>query len=113
MHEMALAGGVIDVIANAAKAQNFTRVRRVVLEIGALSHVDPHALEFSFEAAAQGTVADGARLDIHTPPGRARCFSCEAEVEIAQRGDGCPRCGSHQLFVIGGEDMTVKELEVD
>lgn len=113
MHEMALASGVIDVIESARAQQAFTRVRRVVLEIGALSHVDPHALEFGFEATAKGTVAEGAALEIRTPAGTARCFDCESEVAIERRGDPCPNCGSHRLFVITGEDMTVKELEVD
>ncbi|MDU6673245.1 MAG: hydrogenase maturation nickel metallochaperone HypA, partial [Bradyrhizobium sp.] len=27
--------------------------------------------------------------------------------------DPCPACGSHQLQVTGGEDMRVKELEVE
>ncbi|MGF1462681.1 MAG: hydrogenase maturation nickel metallochaperone HypA [Maricaulaceae bacterium] len=112
MHEMALAQGVIDAIDAEARINAFERVTKVVLEVGALSCVDPHALEFGFEAVSRRTRAEGASLEIRTPPGRATCFACEAEVMIARRGDGCPECGSHQLFVTGGEDMTIKALEV-
>jgi Zn finger protein HypA/HybF involved in hydrogenase expression len=36
-------------------------VRRIHLAIGALSHVDPQALEFGFAAVASGTVAEARR----------------------------------------------------
>ncbi|MEO1015739.1 MAG: hydrogenase maturation nickel metallochaperone HypA [Pseudomonadota bacterium] len=112
MHELALARSVVKIVEDEAAVRAFSGVKKVVLEIGALSCVDPRALEFSFDAVASGTVAAGARLEIETPPGRARCFACEAEVDIAGRGEPCPECGSHQLFVIGGDDMVVKSLEV-
>jgi hydrogenase nickel incorporation protein HypA/HybF len=31
-------------------------------------------------------------------------------VALAQRGDGCPRCGSHQLQVTGGDELRVKDI---
>ena len=112
MHEMALASSVIEAIEGEAQAQAFTKVSRIVLDVGVLSCVDPHALEFAMQAAVRGTLADGAAVDIRTPPGRARCFQCEDEVDILRRGDGCPVCGSHQLFVVGGEDLKIASLEV-
>ncbi len=112
MHELALARSVVKIVEDEAAARAVAGVKKIVLEIGALSCVDPRALEFSFDAVASGTIAAGASLEIETPPGQARCFSCEAEVEIAARGAACPECGSHQLFVIGGDDMVVRSLEV-
>ncbi len=112
MHEMALAKGVVETVQAAAIKEAFSRVKRIVLEVGALSCVDPHALEFGFEAAARGTMADGAELEIRTPPGAARCFGCDRDVIIIRRGDGCPHCGSYQLIVTGGEELRVKEMEV-
>ena len=112
MHEMALASSVVDAIEAQAKRNAFQAVKRIVLEVGALSCVDAHALEFGFEAVARGTCAEGAALDFLTPPGLAQCFGCGAEVAIARKGDGCPECGSHQLVVIGGEELKIKSLEV-
>ncbi|MEM6682708.1 MAG: hydrogenase maturation nickel metallochaperone HypA [Pseudomonadota bacterium] len=112
MHEMSLAEGMVTAVQEQALAQNFRHVKRVVLEIGTLSHVDPHAMEFSFCAATKGTLMDGATLEILSPPGQAHCFSCDQDVKIERRGDGCPNCGSHQLIVTGGEEMKLKSLEV-
>lgn len=112
MHELALAQSVVTAIEAEAKRQSFARVTRVILEIGALSHVDPHALRFGFDAATRGTLSEGAFLDILSPPGSARCFACEQSVTIQRRGDPCPSCGSYQLVVTAGETMKIKSLEV-
>ncbi|MGF1455717.1 MAG: hydrogenase maturation nickel metallochaperone HypA [Alphaproteobacteria bacterium] len=112
MHEMSLAQGVIDAIEAQAARDAFTRATRVVLEVGVLSCVDAHALEFCFGAVSRDTRAQGAVLEIRTPPGRAHCFGCDGDVLIARRGEGCPDCGSHRLIVTGGEELKVKEMEV-
>jgi hydrogenase nickel incorporation protein HypA/HybF len=109
MHEMSLAEGLIQVVEEAAQAR---AVRTVRLEIGRLSSVELSALEFAFEVVKQGTVAQHATLDVVALPGEAWCMKCCTTVPIAARGDGCPRCGSHQLQVTGGDQMRVKELEL-
>ncbi len=113
MHEMSLCESIVQILEEQAREQQFARVRRVVLEIGALSAVDTRALRFCFDAVTERTLAAGAALDIHELPGLAWCLPCGAQVEVAQRHDACPRCGGHQTVVQGGEDMRIKELEVD
>jgi hydrogenase nickel incorporation protein HypA/HybF len=34
-------------------------------------------------------------------------------VALARLGDACPRCGSYQLQVTAGDEMRVKEIEID
>ncbi len=43
----------------------------------------------------------------------AWCFSCEEAVSIGDRHSVCPNCGSHHLQVTGGDELRIKELEVD
>ena len=86
MHEVAIAEAIVELVAEHAARDAFRQVRRIHLAIGALSHVDPRALEFGFAAVASGTVADGATLVIDRPPGVARCLVCQADVAIAHRG---------------------------
>lgn len=112
MHEMALAASVVEAIEAHAASEAFTKVERVVLEVGVLSCVDPHALEFGFDAVTRGTCVEGARLEIEAPPGTAQCFGCGNIVTIAKKGEGCPDCGSFQLVVTGGEELKIKSLEV-
>ena len=113
MHEMSLAEGVLQIVEQSAREQGFARVRSVRLEIGALALVEPEAMRFCFDAVTRGSIADGARLEITTIPGAAWCMRCSDTILIDRRYDACPKCGSHQLQVSGGEAMRVKELEVD
>jgi hydrogenase nickel incorporation protein HypA/HybF len=112
MHEMALCQGMLGIIEEQRVAQDFNRVRRVILEVGALGHVDPHALRFAFDVSVRGTSAEDAALDIIEVPGQAWCMDCCARIAVAHRGEGCPDCGGHTLIMEQGEELRLKELEV-
>src|SRR5690349_1834099 len=111
MHEMAI---VEDIVAAATHASAGRRVRRVVLEIGALSGVVPHAISSCFEIA---TTLDpeaplhGAALDIIMVAGRARCHACGIEAELSDPLGTCA-CGNLGLEWTAGTKLTVRELEV-
>ncbi|MDR2238977.1 MAG: hydrogenase maturation nickel metallochaperone HypA [Zoogloeaceae bacterium] len=113
MHEMSLAEGVLQIIEDHAAKANFSRVKTVWLEIGALAGVEIEAMRFCFDAVTRGSVADGAALEIVAVPGAAWCMRCSEEVGVAERYDPCPRCGGYQLQLTGGTEMRVKEFEVD
>ena len=80
MHEMAITQSVVDAVCEHAAGR---RVHSVKVEVGALCAVVPDAMQFCFELATEGTVADGARLDLDVRPGAARCRSCGAALRIA------------------------------
>jgi len=113
MHEMSLAESLVQIIAEQARIQHYTKVRKVRLEIGALGGVEPEAMAFCFDIVTRGTLADGAELEILNIPAKGWCLVCSKEVTIAQRFDPCPDCGGYQLHVTGGEELRIKDLEVD
>ncbi|MES9942014.1 MAG: hydrogenase maturation nickel metallochaperone HypA [Candidatus Thiodiazotropha sp. 6PLUC2] len=113
MHEMSLCEGVLQIVEESATNQGFSKVKTVCLEIGALSGVEIEAMRFGFDAVMKGSLADGATLEIINIPGEAWCMPCAKRVEVSARFDACPECGSFQLQVTGGDEMRVKELEVE
>ncbi|MGR9115553.1 MAG: hydrogenase maturation nickel metallochaperone HypA [Gammaproteobacteria bacterium] len=113
MHEMSLCESILDILEQQAQTQHYRKVKTVWLEIGALSSVEPDAMRFCFDAVMQGSLADNARLEIIAVEGRAWCLQCCRNVVIEQRYDACPDCGGFQLQVNAGEEMRVKELEVE
>lgn len=112
MHEMSLAEGIRGIVEDAARGGGFTRVKSVIVEIGALSTVEVEALRFCFDAVMRDTVADGASMEVVAVPGEGWCMQCEQTVGIAQLYDPCPRCGGYQVQPTGGTEMRVRELEV-
>ncbi|RFD21351.1 hydrogenase maturation nickel metallochaperone HypA [Komagataeibacter melaceti] len=112
MHEMSLCESLIDVIEESGQRENFSRVRRVRVEIGRFAGVEVEALRFGFDVVARGTVVEGAALELHEAPGRAWCFDCGTDVELLQRLDPCPHCGGTRLQPTGGTEIRIMDLEV-
>lgn len=112
MHEMSLAGGILQVIDDAAAREPFARVQRLTLQAGALAGVEVRALRFALDAIAPGTRLEGADIVIEEPPGQAWCLRCSETVMIAARTDACPRCGGYQLQPTGGTELKVVDLMV-
>ena len=113
MHEMSLCEGILQVLETEAQKQKFSLVKKVWLEIGELAGVELDAMMFSFEVVTRNSLADGAILNIINVPGSAWCMQCSGTVSVKQRFDACPECGSYQLQVTGGDEMRIKELEVE
>lgn len=112
MHEMSLCESIVQTLEEQARVQQYEKVQLVRLEIGALAGVEPEALRFGFEVVTQGTLAEGAQLDIVPVAGQAWCLPCAKKVAVSQRFDACPHCGSYQLQITSGEELRIKELEV-
>jgi len=112
MHEASLAGGVLQLVEDAARREGFARVRELRLEAGQLAGVDVRALRFALESIAPGTLLEGARIAIDQPPGQAWCMACAQTVLLPQRGDACPTCGGYQLQPTGGLELRVVDMLV-
>ena len=114
MHEMTLTESVVRILEGEAARHGFSRVKLVRLEIGELSHVDPESILFCFGAVAgRSPLTSGAEMKIVRAPGQAHCLDCGDTVPLADRLAPCPRCGGARLVITGGEEMRVKEMEVE
>jgi len=110
MHEMAVAQGIIELCTEYASG---CRVKSLEVEIGELSTVVPEAIEFCFEACSRGTLLEGSQLNIHRIPGRGECRDCCMETPLTELFGACQSCGSCRVVIISGEEMRVREIEVE
>lgn len=108
MHELGITRTIVSIASEQAEGG---KVIRVLLEIGQLSAIMPDAIRFCFDVVSQGTVLQGAQLQINETPGRARCQDCGRECTVQQLPARCV-CGSVRLDILAGEDLIVKEIEV-
>lgn len=114
MHEMSLTEGVVRILEDQAATHGFSKVKTVWLEIGELSNVDPESMLFCFDAVAKGSpVAAEAKLEIVRVAGQGFCLSCGESVAVSNRFDPCPKCDGFGLRITAGEEMRIKELEVE
>jgi hydrogenase nickel incorporation protein HypA/HybF len=108
MHEMAITQSVVETVCEHAAGR---RVHSVRVQVGALCGVVPDAMEFCFGLATEGTVADGASLDLDIQPGSARCRTCGHEFAMSDLILLCP-CGSADVEVLAGRDLKILSMEV-
>jgi hydrogenase nickel incorporation protein HypA/HybF len=109
MHELGITENIIAIAASHAQGG---KVRRITLTIGQLSAVMPEAIRFCFDVCAQGSPLEGAALEIEEPPGLGRCRDCGQQIALDQPFGLCP-CGSPRLEILQGQELTIRELEVD
>jgi hydrogenase nickel incorporation protein HypA/HybF len=108
VHELGIAQRIVDVLDAEARGARVTRVR---VRIGKLVAVLPDALRFAWTLATEGTVAEGAALEVEETPGRARCRACGATLELDRPFGECA-CGGVDLEWLGGRELTVVEMEL-
>jgi hydrogenase nickel incorporation protein HypA/HybF len=109
MHELSITRSVVAIVSEQALGQRVTRVR---LEIGRLSAVLPDAIRFCFDICAADTPVAGAELQIVEIPGLGRCNECAADVHLDALVGRCPQCGTASLRLIAGQELNIKDIEV-
>jgi len=110
VHELSITQSIVAIVAEQAAGRRVTRVR---LEIGCLSAVMPDAIRFCFDLCALDTVAAGAALQIDEIPGLGCCTDCGRNVPLTALLGRCPDCGTGELRLIAGQELNIKEMEIE
>jgi hydrogenase nickel incorporation protein HypA/HybF len=113
LHELSLTQNLIEIAEKHARREGALFISSITVEIGALSGVIPEAVEFAFETCTNGTLAEGASLEIQHVPGVGRCLECGQECPLEALTDPCPSCHSFSLEILRGQDMLLIEMEID
>ena len=108
MHELSIAGSIVEQISERLGDKRVTLVR---LRIGELSGVVPDALRFCWDLAADGTPLAGAALEIEEIEARCSCRSCGAEFRPPDGLQLCG-CGSADVRLLAGADLTIASVGV-
>ncbi|WP_337868192.1 hydrogenase maturation nickel metallochaperone HypA [Meiothermus sp.] len=114
MHELGLVQRILEIAEAYARREGARAIRLIGLKVGALSGVEKSALEFVFEAAKQGTLAEKARLAVNWVPPVSFCKGCNVEFEVDNPfGIAlCPLCNEPSATLRQGQELEVEYLEV-
>src|SRR3954463_15804269 len=110
MHELSIAGAVVDIVNRHAGGR---RVTKVELKVGHLRQVVPSALAFAFELVAQGTAVEGAEVGMEEVPVVGRCRACGTETRLDGFPLQCAACAGLDLELLQGEELLVDALELE
>jgi hydrogenase nickel incorporation protein HypA/HybF len=103
----------MDAALKRAQEAKASRVYAIRLRVGQLSGVVPDALQFAFEALSNGTLAQGATLDIEHVPARFWCGTCQKEFTADDMFAECPGCHGLSLEMRSGRELELASMEIE
>ena len=112
MHELAIAQSIINIAIRVAKENRGRRISGVRIQVGELRGVIQEQLVFSFAFAAEGTIAEGAKLDVEVIPIEALCEPCGKEFRVKNFHFQCPVCKGTSVRALRGKELRVLDLEL-
>ncbi len=112
MHEVGLMQDTLGIALRRAAEEGAQRIHRLTMRIGPLSGVVPEALEFAFDVLAQGTIAEGATLEVERVPILCYCPTCRLEFQPEDLFCECPRCHDSRVEIHAGRELELASLEV-
>jgi hydrogenase nickel incorporation protein HypA/HybF len=113
MHEYSIVQALLEQCEDHAKANNSTKVTKVVTKIGKLSGVEPHLLKTAFETFKEKTVCNDAEFFMNIQDLKLFCNTCKKESEQSEVLYQCGHCQSTDVSVVDGEDMYLMTLEME
>jgi hydrogenase nickel incorporation protein HypA/HybF len=114
VHELSICHGLCTQLRELASGHGAEKIRRVEIEVGAMSNVVPELLDQAFRAMRESAplIAD-AELIVRTVPLVAHCLDCDSDQELERFVFECPDCGSTKLLVTQGEDLLLRQVELE
>lgn len=114
MHELPVTEEILNIVLRYARRHGVTLVKKVYLDIGALSDLEEEWIQSYFQKLAAGTVAAEAVIEVTKLPLYFSCRGCGKEFSAELRGAEtlvCPVCGGTEVHMISGDEYRVKSME--
>jgi hydrogenase nickel incorporation protein HypA/HybF len=105
--------GVLETVNASAHEAGAERVLSISLSIGVMTEAIEDALRFAFEALSEGSLSEGAALEITMVQPKSRCLECGATYGHDRFSLLCPECGSFATELVAGRGMWIDSIEVD
>jgi hydrogenase nickel incorporation protein HypA/HybF len=105
-----IAGRIIEIVELEMSRRCLSSLKEVNVRVGAISGIDPGALEFSYEAACTGTALEGSRLNVRLVTPVAKCCDCGGTAEVEDNSFRCPACGSGRLELLEGQEIDIESI---
>ena len=114
MHELGVVFHIADSVEKIAVENEAEHIRKVVLEIGEVSTVIPEYLLDVWNWNCKRTkMLYDCELVIEKIDAVTFCQGCEKTYSTVEHGKVCPFCGSEETYLITGNEVNIKEIEVD
>ena len=109
--EISVLKRAVDLAEQTAIDNNIDRIAYITLEVGELSGYLPVFFEKYFDVVIEDRpIFEGAELKMIRPRGEGLCLDCHAMYNVMQNEGMCPKCGSRNKKILGGQQFLLKEI---
>ena len=105
MHEFSIVEALLEQVDAIAHEHQFVKVVDVQVEIGQLKLVIPEMMQTAFAAASQGTLCEGAHLQLTEKRLRIQCEDCQTAFFAHIDDVRCPLCRHTNVTMLEGNDI--------
>ena len=113
MHELGLVNYTVKEVAKVAEANNVKKIKSVTLEFGEVSGiVTSYLYDYWNWYSKKYPMFEGSTLYCEEIPAVTWCDDCKITYSTVQYGKICPHCGSGRTWLIRGNEMRIKSVEV-
>lgn len=113
MHELGIVMQVVDQVEKVAEENGGVQVRKVNMEIGEVSSVVPALFTDCFHWAKKKTKhLQDAELEIILLEGVSYCRDCKKTYPTTVYAKECPYCRGYNTYLLTGNQINIRDIEV-
>lgn len=113
MHELGIAFHIISEVDKIAEENKVQSVKCVTMEVGEVSAVIPKYLEdvWNWACEHRSQHMKGCKLNIIVLKAVSYCEDCQKTYSTLE-GKKCPHCGSEKTYLVEGDKVSIRNIEV-
>ena len=113
MHELGLVNYVVKEVDKIAKEQGIDKIKSVTLEFGEVSGIVTSYLYSYWDwYTKKHSILEGTELKCEEIPAVSWCDDCKISYDTVTYGKNCPKCGGTDTWLLRGNEMRIKSIEV-
>ena len=114
MHELGIVFNITKQIEEIAKENKVNKVTSLTIEVGEVSTVVPEYFKDCFEWAKKKTqYLQDCKLNLVVISAISYCEDCKQTFGTTANGKKCPHCGSEHTYLVSGNEVKMKQIEVE
>ena len=114
MHELGVVSHVIKEVESVAKENNVQKIISLTLEVGEVSTIVPDLFKDCFEwSKKKSEYMQDCELNLVILEGVTYCQDCGETYGTVKYGKTCPHCGSKNTYLVTGNEVMIKDIQVE
>lgn len=113
MHEYPITQQIIKIASEHCKQSGGSKVSKINLVIGDYSGYVGSSVQMYFDIIAEGTICEGAQVDIRHIKPKLKCADCGALFEKQLLSFDCPKCGGQGGPTDIGKEFYIESIEIE